>query len=461
MRRIGWQWLAVSSVVAGLMFAAPATKAETRPQYGGTLHVHMRAAPTSLDPATTGGAQLDSIGQRSLELLIFDTLVIEDEKTGAQPSLAASWKASAGNQRWEFRIRRGVKFSDGTPLTAELAANSLRVAEPAWTVSADGDSLAIETGTPDAELLAELALPRNAIVKRNTDNTLRGTGPFHIRDWQPGKRLSLAAEDECWRGRPFLDAIEIEMGKSFREQMSQLELANADLIEVAPEQAHRMSQPGRRVVISAPIELLALLFARVPASADEKLLRAALAWSIERTSIRSVLLQRAGQSAASILPNWMSGYEFVFSTEADLPRARQVRDQVHTIPTWTLGYDGTDPMTRLLAERIALNAKDAGLVLQPTTAMETDLRLVQIPMASPDGWLALARVSALAGIPETRTGSAEDLYRAEVALLASGRVIPLFHLPVSYASSDTVKNWDLRPDGSLNLANAWLETRKP
>ena len=49
-----------------------------------------------------------------------------------------------GNQRWQFRIRRGVKFHDGTPLSAEMAAASLRAANPSWNVIADADSVVIE-----------------------------------------------------------------------------------------------------------------------------------------------------------------------------------------------------------------------------------------------------------------------------------------------------------------------------
>ena len=94
----------------------------------------MRAAPTSLDPAYS--SQADSFARRSLTLLMFDTLVTLDESGRVQPSLAASWQASSGNssgsssgnsggnQRWQFRIRHGVKFHDGTPLTAEIAAAS-------------------------------------------------------------------------------------------------------------------------------------------------------------------------------------------------------------------------------------------------------------------------------------------------------------------------------------------------
>ncbi len=455
MKRFDWRLLVVSSVIACTMAAA-----ETRPQYGGVVRASMRAAPTSLDPADN--SQPDSVGRRSLTLLMFDTLVTVDESGRIQPSLATSWQTSSGNQRWQFRIRRGVTFHDGTPLSAEIAAASLRAANPPWNVSADADSVVIQRETSDTELLAELALPRNAIAKRNSEGAPSGTGPFHVTDSQPGRKLTLAADENCWRGRPFLDSIEIEMGKSFHDQMTALEVGKADLVEVAPEQTHRISQDGHRLANSAPLELLALLFTRDAASPEEKLLREALALSIERGSIRSVLLQGAGQPAASILPNWMSGYGFVFPADADLARARHVREQVRTVPTWTIGYDGTDPMARLLVERIALNGKDAGLSLQPVASGTADLKLVRIPLTAADPWVALAGVAALVGVPSGKQGgSVEDLYASETALLATRRVIPLFHLPVSYAASGNLKDWVLRPDGSLTLGDAWLEAGKP
>jgi ABC-type transport system substrate-binding protein len=273
--------------------------------------------------------------------------------------------------------------------------------------------------------------------------------------------LALAANEDCWRGRPFLDPIEIEMGKTFHDQITELELGNADLVEVAPDQAHRAQQKGRSLASSMPVELLALFFSRDAASPEEKVLRQALALSVERRSIRRVLLQGVGQPAASILPDWMSGYAFVFSTDADLPRARQALAQVHRVPTWTLAYDATNPLARLLAERISLNAKDAGLALQPTASTTADLRLMQVPLVSPDPWIALGNVAALAGLPIGKSqGTVEDLYSSELALLATQRVIPLFHLPVSYSAATTVKNWTLRADGTWTVADAWLENAK-
>jgi len=422
--------------------------------------VTTREAPLSLDPADP--AQPDSFARRNLTLLMFETLVTTDDNSRTQAALASSWVVSPGNQHWQFHLRRGVRFHDGTPFTAEAAAASLHAANPSWNVFADGDSVVIERDAADPEMLGELALPRNAIVKRSSDSPPIGTGPFYIVEWQPGKKLTIAAEESYWRGRPFLDRIEVEMGKSYRDQMTALDLGKADLVEVAAEQAGRVSLEGRRLASSAPVELLALLFTHEAASPEEKMLRAALALSVERGSIRSVLLQGAGQPTGGVLPDWISGYGFVFPTEADLPQARHLRDQVRNVPTWTLGYDSSDPVMRVLAERIALNARDAGLSVHPTSAGTADLRVVRLPLASADPWIALTGVASLAGSSPIKAGGAvEDLYTAEQTLLTTQRIIPLFHLPTPYAAAASLKNSQLRPDGSWSLANAWLGGGKP
>ena len=459
MRRFDWRWLAVSSVLWTMVAGA-----QTRPQYGGTLRVTTHAALTALDPADA--SQTDSVAHRSLMLMMFDTLVAIDENGRLQPALATSWQASSGGRRWQFRLRHGVKFDDGTPLTLEIAASSLRGANSSWNVTADGDSVAIESEADNAQLPAELALARNAIAKRGTDAKLSGTGPFHLIEWEPGKKLTLAANENYWNGRPFLDRIEIDASKSFRDQMTALELGKAELVEVPPEQLHRLSS-GLHSVSSQPAELLALVFARDAASPEEKILRDALTLSIERSSIRSVLLQGAGDPAASILPNWLSGYSFVFPTEADLPRARhdceQVKAAIHSIPAWSLGYDANDAQARLLAERVALNSRDAGIALQPTTAAAADVRLTRIALSASDPWVALSSVAAMTGVtlPKSKDVSAkessvEDLYAAEKTVLATQRIIPLFHLPVSYATATDVTDFRVRADGSWDVSNAWL-----
>jgi peptide/nickel transport system substrate-binding protein len=457
MKRSGFPLLAASS----LLLLIPSAQAGTRPQYGGTLQVSIHESPASLDPNDM--AKPGSLALRNITNLIFETLVKMDDRGQVPPGLATSWSTEpiAGNQRWSFRLRKGVMFHDGTALTPAAAAASLHGANPSWKITSNADSVIVECDSPCPYLPEELSLARNAIAKRSSDGKLSGTGPFHIADWQPGKRLALGAEENYWAGRPFLDAVEIEFGKSFREQFVSLELGKSDLIEIPAEQSHRISTAGMKMWRSEPLELIALLFAHDALSPAEKSLREALALSVERASIGSVILQGSGQPAATILPNWMTGYGFAFSTETDLARARQLRQEVRTPPLWALYYDSADPIAGLLAERIALNARDGGVQLQPTKSAASDLRLARIALP-PDPLMALATVATAAGLPapQVNRDSTEDIYVAEREMLATQKIIPLFHLPVVYAATSAVHGGLPRQDGIWNLPDVWLSRQQ-
>jgi ABC-type transport system substrate-binding protein len=450
MKHFAWQWLAASSLLLTSIAAG-----ETRPQYGGTLRVAMQESLSTLDPAD---ASNDSIAARNLLALLFEALVTVDDRGIVHPVLATEWQVATGNQRWQFQIRRGVRFHDGSELTPETAAAALRLANPSWKIFAEGNSLIVELDHADPNLVAELALTRNSIVKKNGGGMFGGTGPFQVENWQPGKHLTLAVAEDYWRGRPFLDAIDVEMGRNFHEQELELESGKMDLVEVSPEQAHRVSMQGRRVSASQPVELVALVFASDAQTDNDKLLRAALAQSIERGSMRSVLLQGAGEPAGSVLPNWMTGYTFTFSTEANLKLARQELQQLRTPPNVSVRYDASDPLARTLVDRIALNAKDAGISLQPTTASHADATLMRIPLASTDPWIALANLAAAMGtvMPKTKGDSLEDLYSAEQALLATQRFIPLFYLPAEWEPASALRDWRLGANGSWRLDEVWL-----
>ncbi len=456
MKPTAWQ-----SLVAASLLIAALSRAETRPQYGGALRISTRTAPASLDPATTSLS--DSTTGRNLIHLIFETLVTVDNVGNIHPALATSWQAEAGHQRWQFWLRRDVKFHDGSPLTGDVTAASLRAINPTWNVSPNGDSVVIELDAPTPNLPAQLALPGNAIARRSPGGKILGTGAFQIADWQPGKKLTLSANEGYWNGRPFIDSIAIEMGKGFREQMIALELEKADLIEVATEQARRPGVEGGRVVASAPIELMALVFARDRQSPEDGKLRQALSLSLDRAAIRNVLLQGNGDPAGGILPNWISGYEFVFPTIGNLRHAQELRGEVPRAPAWTLGYEVSDPLAKLIAERIVLNARDAGITLQTSGLAATDLRLVRVPMVSADARMILTSVAATLGLSQPRfnDNSVEDLYQAESKVLETQRLIPLFHLPIAYAIGPSVKGWGQDRDGIWQLEDVWVSAEKP
>jgi ABC-type transport system substrate-binding protein len=451
MRHRGFRLLAAASLLVAVVAAAG-----TRPHYGGTLHVCLRAAPTSLDPN-----QADWTGSGNLLLLIFDTLVTQDDQGRPLPALASAWQAESGNQRWQFSLRRGITFPDGTPLTSDIAAASLRAANPSWKVFSTGESVTIERDSPAPDLPAELALARNSIVKRESGK-IAGTGPFVVTQWDPGKKVVVTARDDYWSGRPFVDSIEIEMGKSFREQRVSLDLGKAPVIEIAPEEAHRAAMEGIRIEASSPIELVALVFNRDPQSPTDLKQREVLSLSIDRRLLNSVVLQNGGEPSGGLLPNWMTGYEFLFPVEVSLTRAQQERAEIPETSVWNLGFDANDPIERVLAERIVLNAREAGLRLQLASG-SPDVRLLRAPLASLDALVALSELSTSLGVPQAKINgnSLDDLYIAESTLLKSQRVVPLLHLRTASAVSKTVKNWSKARDGAWRLRDVWLAAERP
>lgn len=417
----------------------------------------VRSAPGSLDPS-----ELEKAGNagRNLSRLLYETLVILDDRGIPQPGLATSWQSDTGNQRWQFSLRRGVTFSDGSPLTAESVAAALRVANSSWRVSADVETVAVQLDSPNIDFPAELALVHNSIVRRDSGK-LSGTGPFTVTQWQAGKKLGVVARDDHWSGRPFLDSVEIDLNNDPRGQA--VDLSKYQLADMASEQARRAAGSGHSTDSSAPSDLLALVFARGPASTEEGQLRDALSLAIDRKVLSDVLLQGGGETAPGLLPGWMTGYAFLFSAETDLPLARRVVSEVKLEAAWSLGYDANDPLARLMAERIALNANDAGIKLVASTKSVTDVRLMRLSLTSLDPDVALASLAANAGLtpPKFTSHSSEERYAAERVLLQTKRVIPLVHLKSAVALTDSIKNWSMSHSGDWHLSDVWLGADKP
>jgi peptide/nickel transport system substrate-binding protein len=461
-------------------------EASLRPAHGGVLRMQMRARVVSLDPALwpgPSGGQRAAAADRLAELAL-ETLVRYDA-AGRPPAaaglLATGWQHDPEFRHWQFRLRDDVKFHDGTQLTASMAAAALDSgAARDWRVSVFGETLVIEAAQPMPDLLSQLALPRHAIAVRARDGSLAGTGPFRIAAWTPEQRARFEAFDEHWAGRPFLDAVEVEMGRPLRQQWTEFELGRADLVELAPggpEASGRAAEAGRRVWSSAPVELVALVFNdRGPAAAPA--LREAVARAMDRGALHEVLLGGAGQPAGAMLPQWLSGFAFLFPpAERDMDRARELvaalprtprragQARPPATPPLALVYDAADPMAQALAERIAVDAREAGLSLQPAGrdlapgAAGADVQLLRWRLTAAEPVRALADLGAALGepVPVADLTSPEAIYAAERALLDSFRVVPLLHLTESFALSPRLRNWAPPAHGrGLRLAGLWL-----
>ncbi|HWB84896.1 MAG TPA: ABC transporter substrate-binding protein [Bryobacteraceae bacterium] len=288
-------------------------------------------------------------------------------------------------------------------------------------------------------------------------------GAFTITHWEPGVRATYTADDNAKGGRPFLDSVEVRMARPLRDQSIDLELGKADIVQLGPNEIRR-APPGRKLWTSAPVRLIAVVFG--PRISDPRV-RQSLALAVDRAAIHDVLLQRQGEISGGLLPAWLSGYAFLFPAAADIAKARSL---VAGLPAparaFSLGYDPQSPTSRPIAERIALNARDAGLLVSvgPTGA-NSDAHLAEVHLSTSDPAAALSEVAAALGLPEPpRADSPEALYAAEYSLLDGFRAVPLFYLPDVYAVSPRVRTWGgpgLTPLGEWRFENVWVEESSP
>ncbi|HEX9759950.1 MAG TPA: ABC transporter substrate-binding protein [Candidatus Acidoferrales bacterium] len=473
-KRAGLKASATLLVVA-LMHAGAA--AQTRPVYGGTLRVETSAEIVTLDPAVAPTSAAQSLLRDRLAALVFEGLTRLDDNGVPQPHLAISWTHDPDHKQWQFRLRSGITFHDGAPLTASTVAQSLEARMPMRRVSVFGETLVIQSSDSMPGLLAELAGPRGAIARRDAQGNWQGTGPFRIEPWEAGARAVFRADDAHWRGRPYLDSVEVQMNRPLREQQIALELGRADVIELSAENVRRAQQAGLATWSSADVELMAIAVApeRIEEEAWRKL-ALALSLAADRAAIHNVLLQKQGEVAGGLLPQWMSGYAFLFSAAQDTERgSRLVTEASAAIPgrgraalTARLGHDASDALARVVAERIAVSARAAGLNLQIHES-GGDFQLVRIRLRNSNPSVALAGVgralalAALAEIPPY--AELDEVFEAERAVVESGRVVPLLYLPESFGLGARVRGWDLPAPwaarGAWRLEEVWLVPGSP
>ena len=432
------------------LLAIPAA-ARTRPHYGGTLRVEIAGEPWQ----RPGG-----LARR----LVLDGLTTLSADGGSQPALATEWKSEDNNHRWQFRLRPGVHFHDGTPLTSVNVVASLTTLCTAgcpWTaVHAVGASVIFNSDSPMPNLPSLLAGDNYRIALTIAENGATpagniGTGPFQLTGFSNGV-LTLAANDNCWQGRPFVDGIEIRVHRTIRDQWLDLSVGRADLVEVPAEQLRQAREQRLTVVASPPATLLALQVASSGVLGNPNL-RAAIALAIDRGALSNVIFQKQGEVTASLLPATLTGYSFLFPTARDLNKAHELRGGIAP-PPLTMTVEGDGAM-QLAAQRIALNLHEAGFTVQVvSTAQHADLALRQLPLTASQPAAALASLLAAAGqAAPADDQSMASIFKVEHEVLGRNTLIPLLFLPRANAVSGRVRDLRLAADGAPDLAGVSLE----
>lgn len=459
--------LALASVcAAGVLLAA------SRPQYGGTLRVEAEATVRSLDPAAVATDNAEAALRDRIVPLLFDTLTTVDIN-GLAPGLATSWDSDAQGARWVFHIRPGVVLHNGAVLEPLQVAASLSAVEPRWSVGVDGDAVVVRSNPPIADLPWALAESRYAIVVRQPGGALIGSGPFQL-DRLGGTRLTLQAHEGCWRARSFADAVQIEMGRPAPAQLADLESGRADIVSVRATDATTATRRGLRVEGSRPLELVAVVFEPRHATAALLAQRRAIAGSFNRAAMSAVLLQGQAEPGYSILPAWLSVYAALFAPAAGAPTSRGAAAGLPSGQRQLLvRIDPGDELARAIAERLAVDAREAGFIvtLQAPAGLapRPDARIVRVALqaTTPDRAFAQAKARLFGespGYPQAGVPLNYVFRRSEQELVEQFVVVPLVHVRELYAVGDRVgfaASSAVQPTGAWNFANVWVHDGKP
>ena len=253
--------LMVLAALAASSVFSPATRAAD-------LVIGLGADVTTIDPHVLNAAPNNSIGEQ-----VFGTLIERDARQRFRPGLAESWRLINENT-WEFRIRRGVKFHDGSELTAEDIAFSL---ERPTTLGAlgsfmvftraitakhmpDSHTIQLRTATPYPNLPSDMA---SVIIvqKRAAQNAATadfdsgkaaiGAGPYKLVRFLKGDRIELARHDGYWGPRPHWDRVTMRLITNDAARVAALLAGDVNLIESVPPTDYAIYVAEKHKTISA------------------------------------------------------------------------------------------------------------------------------------------------------------------------------------------------------------------
>jgi peptide/nickel transport system substrate-binding protein len=321
-------------LAAGLLIVGLAPLSAESPTRGGTIQVALDRDPPTMDPHRSGSA-VDRVVYQNL----YDKLADIDDHLAIVPMLAASWTISQDGRTVTFKLREGVMFHDGTPLDAEAvkynfdrmrdpkfpSARRSEIAPVATVTAVDPTTVQITLERPYSPLLyvltdrAGMMISPAAAQKEGLDYALHpvGTGPFSFVEKIPQDHITLQRNPNHWeKGLPYADRIVFRTISDDNARVANVKSGDVDIINIVPlPQVRQLSkeadQPGARFKL---IERGAIAWTSFSLNVtkppfDNKLLRQALAATIDRDAIANVVLQGAAYPAHSFFPNGTPAYD--------------------------------------------------------------------------------------------------------------------------------------------------------
>src|SRR5215831_6765643 len=263
-----------SLLLLSLMLLAPlVTEAQTKDD---TIVYGLQSDVQNWDPPNSVLRESIIMGYN-----VFDHLAARDLKTGkVGPSLAVSWKA-IDDTTWEVKLRKGVKFHDGTPFTArDVKASFDRVLNPENKLTARGNHAKIKsvevvddltarfkTDGPYplfVERLTALVMQSEKVMKEKghewmQDNPV-GTGPYKLVRWQKKQEHLLVRNDDYWGPKPAYKYVRVRIIPEQATQIAELISGGVDIIKaVPPDQMDVINKSGQTRTLTSPILRTAMI----------------------------------------------------------------------------------------------------------------------------------------------------------------------------------------------------------
>lgn len=265
---------------------------------------------TGLDPAKSGDI--------FLRMGIVETLVEANIDGNPVPALAKSWAVSEDGLTWRFGLQTGVKFQDGTGLTAEAVASALNIARakagllskaPITEIKADGEgAVVVSLSKPFVPLLAFLAENRAQILApaayEGVDvKAVIGTGPFKLTKLEAPQSLSVERFADYWGQKPEIEKATYLSVSRAETRALMAESGDADYVfNLDPASRTRLAKSDKVVLqsVSIPRSVLLKVNAGHAFLADVKA-REALSFAIDREGL-AVAILRYPAAATQLFP---------------------------------------------------------------------------------------------------------------------------------------------------------------
>ncbi len=335
---------AIAASVPMLSLRPGAAGAADPPKKGGTLRVGFYIEAQTMDPHLSG-SKID----RQVYHNIYEPLVTLDTKLGIKPGLAESW-TQPDPKTLVFKLRRGVKFHDGTDFNAEAAKfnlermktepKSVRKGEVANidTVEAvDATTLKINLKKPDAALLATLTdragmmvspkviQERGAELGRNAKGA--GTGPFEFVEWVKDSHLVIKRHDGYWnkQGGPYLDRVRYRPIPDDVVKLQSLQSGEIDVMDyVQPRDVAAVKADKNVVVVDVPsLADFAYQLNTTKPPFNVKALRQAVAYALDLEQIVKGVWLNVGVAANGPIPPTSWAYDkSIAPIKRDLAKAK-------------------------------------------------------------------------------------------------------------------------------------------